>query len=395
MNINLDFASFIDQYDRETTLNTIQSLALIATRSTTVASIFDSSPELKDAKTALSGILTFFTIRSTYNSVEKIYSNSKKQGLEGSKKLIAALETTSSIIGIAIGIIGMTRSLATFKLIDLEQFSSALGYIPVAQTLGQISSLLTISTSVISISIESIKIHERSKEIDRLKARTLSWTQPIDLDFVKRKIATQIQKHDEWVAKTEKLSQEIINNQNEKKIAKIAYREQKLGDKDKTGIAKFRSWRDLRAKKSALKKLDVKQLSIEKVLNQMNEGEAKSFEKLTAWKKINSKWDNLSADDNQMIAQFQVDKTAKWEGKTKSLKIEQIKAAVGLGLKVVGVIISIASLILSMTGVGLVPVLTTMAVIGLVLALANLGFTLFKRHTSPKIMESVPVPILA
>lgn len=55
---------------------------------------------------------------------------------------------------------------------------------------------------------------------------------------------------------------------------------------------------------------------------------------------------------------------------------------------------SIAALILTLTGVGLVPVFTTMTVLSLVLALCNLDFTLFKRHTSPVVMESVQAPLL-
>lgn len=395
MNINLDFASVIDKYDTETILDTIQSLTLIASRSTAIASIFNSSIELNDAKTALTGISTLFTIYSIYNSIESVILNSKKHAKNGSEKAILVLESTASIIKIATGTIGITRALATFKWIDLEHFSSSLGFIPVAQTLGQASSMLSIAVSMIGITVDSIKIHERSKKIDRLKAKTLLWSQPLELDLVKHKIATHTQKHDDWVNKTDTLAQKIIENQNDRNIAKTDYREQKANHKHKTGLDKFRSWRNLRSKKSTIKKLDIKQLAIAKELNQMADGEAKSFKTLTAWNRIHTKWDNLSADDNQMITEFQADKTVKWEGKTKSMKIEQIKAGIGLGLKVVGVIVSIAALILSITGVGLIPIVTSMAVISLVLALVNLGFTLFKRHTSPLIMESVPVPFLA
>lgn len=395
MNINLDFISIISKYDRETILDTIQSLVIITNRCTALAGIFDSTPELKEAKSALSGITSLFTIRSTFNSTDKIFQNFKKEGLKGSAKLINALETAAATIGIESGIIGITRTLATFKLIDLEQFSSALGNIPVFQTLGHVSSGLAIITSAIGISIESIKIHDRSKKIDRLKDKALAWTQPLDLNLVQRKIATHTQKHDALVIKTEALATQITDNQNLKRIAKEAYIKQKETHKNAKGLKKIKTWKKLRDKKSTLKKLNVKQLKIAKELNQMNAQEVKSFENLTAWNRINTKWDNLTAEDDQMIAQFQANKTAKWEGKTKSMKIEQIKAAVGLGLKVVGLIMSIAAFILSLTGVGVIPVLATMATISLVLALSNLGFSLFKRHTSPMIMEGVQVPLLA
>lgn len=47
MNVGLDFKSVANKYDRETILNTAQSLLVVANRSTALAAIFDSTPELK------------------------------------------------------------------------------------------------------------------------------------------------------------------------------------------------------------------------------------------------------------------------------------------------------------------------------------------------------------
>lgn len=395
MNINLEFKSVVSKYDSEAIISTAQSLLLIAIRAAALAGNFDVSPELKDAKNILSGIQAIFTIRTTYKSALKIGQNFQKKGVKGSEKVILSLETAGATIRIASGTIGITRALATFKLIDLEQFSSALGNIPVFQTLGQVSSILTIVTSVIDITIESIKIHERSKKIDRLKDKALAWKQPLALDLVQRKIAKQTQIHDAFVEKIDTLSQDILDTQDLQNTARTEYSDQKAKHTKKKGFGKLRTWRELKTKKNTLHKLNAKEKSCTKELEKTNAKEAQSLEKLTAWNKINDKWDTLSDEDNQALAQFQADKLAKWKGRTKSMKIDQLKAGIGLGLKIAGLALAIVALVLSFTGVGIVPVLATMAALSLTLAVVNLGFMLVKRHTSPATWESVPVPLLA
>jgi hypothetical protein len=391
MKVNLDFKSVTSEYNSDTILNTLQSVVVVTTRTVTLAGLFDFSPELKSAKLAISGISTFFTVRSTFNSTDKFFQNMKKRGLEGSARMINALETAIATIGIESGILGIVRSLATFKLIDLEQFSSSLGNIPVAQTLGHVTSILSIASSSISIAIESIKIHDRSKKIDRVKDKALAWAKPLELDLVQRKIEINTEKHGQILDRLNALSEEIFENQNLQTRASTDYRNQEEIHKNSKGFEKIRTWLDLRAKKSTLDVINVQLLSKEKDLNQTVSSENTTLEKLSGWISIDKKWNDLSEADNQMISQFKEDKVTKWEQKKKSLKFEQIVAGVGLGLKVVGLIVSIASLILTFTGVGFVPALATMATLSLVLALSNLGYTLFKRHTSPlKVGPALP-----
>ncbi len=394
MNINLDFNSFIKAYDREAIISTAQSLLLIATRSAALAAIFDATPELKTARSVISGIQIGFTLHSTFTSFEKIYETFKKKGVKGSERLIGALETAAATIRISTGAIGITRTLSSFKLFDLEVLSSSLGNIPVAQTLGHASSILSIVTLSIQISIDSIKIYERSKKIDKLKDKAILWTQPLDLNLVQKKITKRTEEHDALVSKTEALSNEVLDIQSQKATATAKYREQKTRHKQKKGFGRLMSWQKLRSKKRSVKKLKVKELSLAKTLDQARTCESDSLQELTSWNKIQAKWDHFSDEDNQALAKFQADKTAKWKGRTKSLKIEQIKAGVGLGLKIVGLALAITALVFSMTGFGLVPVLASMAALSLTLAVTNLGFALFRRHTSQKIMKEVPVPVL-
>ena len=394
MNFNLDFDSVIKKYDRETALNTVQSFISLTNQAANIAGFFDATPELKTAKLAISGIASLFTVRSTINSIEKTYKNLQKRAIKGTERLINALETAVSTIGISSGIIGITRSLHTFKLIDLERFSSALGNIPVAQTLGYATSVISIATSLINISIDSIRMYDRSEKIDRVKEKILKWSTPLTPETVKEKIITHEKKHDDLTKKINTLFQESDDNQAEIENALYAHLKQKANHLGKTGFEKIQSWFEIRAKGEILNKLDLKRISIEKDIAQSLKADTKSLSELTAWNKINEKWNNLTDKDNQAIAKLQDDKTDKWNGKLKSLNIEQIKAGVGIGLKVVGLILGIVSLILTCTGVGAIPALATMAALGLTLGLVNLGFALFKRHTSPIEMESVQAPML-
>lgn len=403
MNIHLDFDSVFEKYDRETTLDTFQSLAKIAARSISFAGYFDSTPELAQGKEIISGIQAVFTLRSTFNSIGKIIKQVTKDDENDKPELADTLKTAAATIGVATGLLSIFKFCMSQKEIieALSQISTSLGGTAVVGEavisslfLNHIASALGLLQSVISITVDSIYIHERNKKIDSAKQKLELWNQPLDKARVQLKISTISHKQSLINNETEAIALKLIKISEKAKTALHDYEEQKATFKKASGLKKISTWVVLKSKKKEAKKQISKNLNKAEELNQCIEKQILSFNKLNTWKELHAKWDNLNAEDTQKIADFQQDKAIKWTTKQKSLKIEQIKAAVGLTLKVIGFIMTIAALILSGAGVAIVPVLITMTTISLLLAVTSFGFTLFKRHTSPITVDPVPPPSL-
>lgn len=400
MNVHLDFESIFDKYDRETILDTIQSLAKITARSISLAGYFDSSPELAEGKEAIAGIQAVFTIRSTFNSIGKIVNQVKRKE---EPELTETLKAAAATIGVATGLLSIFKFCTTQKdiLKVLSQVSSSLGGTSVVGEalystlfLNHIASALGLLQSVITITVDCICIYERSKKIDRTRQKITQWQQPLDEAEVQSKVGRITYKYSILANDTESAAIEFTNTCQKANAAIQKYQEQKDVFKQSTGLKKLSTWTVLKSRERTAKKRVVKNQKQADKLNSCLDKQIQAFNKLGAWKKIHAKWDNLNDEDQQILAATQQNKTAKWVQKKKNLKVEQIKAGFGLSLKIIGLIVTIAALILSATGVGIVPVLITMTTISLVLALTSFGFTLFKRHTSPRKVRAVPPPRL-
>lgn len=402
MNIDRDLESFFEKYDRETALDTVQSLAKITSRSIAFASYFDSSPELAQGKEIISGIQAVFTVRSTFNSIGKIVKQVTKD--EEKIELTDTLKTAASTIGVATGLLSIFKFTLSCKEIMeyFSQISNSLGGTTVmgealfsSLFLNHISSALGLLQSVISITVDSIYMYERSKKIDSVKQKIGLWQQPLGEAHIQLKLSRITYKQSHLTNEADAIILKLSKINRKSKRTLREYNEKKVAYTQASGLKRIYKWIKLKIKKRALKKQIVKKLNQTESLDRCIEKNIKSFNKLGAWEAIHAKWDNLNEKEKIHISAFQENKTAKWEQKQKSLKIEQIKAACGLGLKVIGFIMTIAALILSATGVGIVPVLITMTSISLLLAVTSFGFTLFKRHTAPIDIAPVPPPRLA
>lgn len=402
MNVHLDLESILEKYDRETALDTLQSLAKITSRTIAFAGYFDSTPELAQGKEILTGIQAVFTVRSTFNSIGKIVKQVTKD--EKKPELTETLKTAASTIGVATGLLSLFKFSLSFKQLMefLSQASNSMGSTTVlgealfkSLFLNHIASALGLLQSVISITVDAIYIYERSKKIDAIKEKVTLWEKPLDESHIQLKLSQISYK------------QSVISNQTDAALLKLnkinikaktairEYTQQKAAFAKASGFKKISTWVVLKSKKRTFKTQIGKKLEQTKALDECIGKHIESLHKLHGWKAIHKKWDHLSEDDEISISTFQDKKAEKWKEKQKSLKIEQIKAAIGLGLKVVGFIMTIAALILSATGVGLVPVLITMTSISLFLAVTSFGFTLFKRHTPPIKIDPVAPPTLA
>lgn len=402
MNVHWNLDSIFEKYDRETALDTLQSLAKITSRTIAFAGYFDSTPELAHGKEIISGIQAIFTVRSTFNSIGKIVKQVTKE--DNKLELTETLKTAASTIGVATGLLSIFKfSLSCKEIMTyLSEISNSLGGSNVigealfsSLFLNHISSALGLLQSVISITVDSIYIYERSKKIDSATQKIGLWKQPLNDAHIQLKLSRITYIQSNLTNETDAIILKLCKINSKTKTAQKEYNDSKVAFKQASGPKRIYKWIRLKSKKRFLKEQIVKKINQTELLEQSIEKNIKSYNKLFAWKAIHAKLAHLTDDEKISISTFQDDKSAKWEKKQKSLKFEQIKAACGLCLKVIGFIMTIAALILSATGVGLVPVLITMASISLLLAVTSFGFTLFKRHTAPIYIAPVAPPLLA
>src|SRR4029079_223223 len=88
----------------------------------------------------------------------------------------------------------------------------------------------------------------------------------------------------------------------------------------------------LEREKMITKKLVAKNLKRALELESCADKQAKSFDKLKSWKRVQKKWETLSPE---VLDAFQNEKRMKWKEKLEGLKFEQIKACFNLALKVI------------------------------------------------------------
>ncbi len=398
MNVPLNFGSVFEKYDRETILDTIQSLTKITARSISLAGYFNSTPELAEGKEIIAGIQAIFTLRSTFNSIGKIVTQVRRKE---EPELTDTLKTAAATIGVATGLLSIFKFCTSQSEIVtlLSKISSSLGSTAVigetlysSLFLNHIASALGLLQSVIAITVDSIYIHQRSKKIDHAKQKMNLWQQPLDDAHVQLKISRLTYKYSNTANKTEAVALEFAETCQKAQSAVLKYQKKKDKFKQASGLKKAYSWIVLKSQERKKNKRIEKNLNKAEELHQCVGNQLNTFNNLNAWKKVHAKWDHLTDADQQTLDATQQNKAAKWAEKQKSLKIEQVKAALGLTLKVIGLIVTIASLILSATGVGLVPVLITMTTISLFLAVTSFGFTLFKRHMPQIKVHAVPPP---
>ena len=384
-----------------------------------VASYFVTLEASEPAKNFVSNCNVFgdtVKVLSFAKGVDDIMQNAAKGDVKG-------LDLHQKNLGIASGFFQMVISgmagfklLDTFKVLSLSKISEALGTTAVLP-FSVVTNGFEIIKNVIDITNKSIKIHKTNQEDAKVK------------DKQNRFKITKDKTEDK--ANSEKIGEFLKQHIKDMK-AKQKAGPDILKEKEKTlDSAKQRAEAALKAYSETKNKRKVNKASPEKVASlikklplfiEKQKNKAELFEataacdkayqglenakskldgrvtKISAWKNVKNQFkknvseskegigikrngDELDSSDlvNQMVAE----KTSRWNAKRDNFSFSNLKDGLAIALSVVATIGLIATIVLTFTGVGTIPVLLTMTTLWLILALAGLGTTLLDKYKKP------------
>lgn len=387
----------LNAYDGDTIFATTQSLLKIASTSASVALHFNQTEELKETAKMISSLTSISIIHSGFNLL--VPSKGKATQSSSIEKGLKSAVTTTKL---AKSVMSGMKVMESLDLISIQEISKTLGGTSVlGQTVssvlsfGNVSTGLGVLTSSLIIVIEGLRIHEREQKKEQAKIKQVFWLNPQNLDIIQAKEKKQQnleavvnQKNDDYAS----LDQAYNVSAYENKIE--AFR-------DAEGIKKFSIWISMKIEGISYRNWIQLKTNKKNEIVQIKEKEDANFKNLNRWKKIEANWGQLSISEKTQIQDCLNAKQAKWESKSEKLNQEQNQAGFGISLKIVGLIVTIASFTIGVLSVGLLPVLVTMSTLKLVLALTNLGFAFFKRHNAqvvvlkgvrvPRLLESLPI----
>lgn len=344
-------------------ISTAESLLSIASKSAGLTAHFSPSDTLTQAKNAMSALSNAFSIYSTFKP-KKIKVDKEEP------KHIKNLKTAKDRIRVG------TTITATADIFD---------YLSSMETPligGIFTSGLGIASSSIDIVLEVFRCHERKKKIKETRIRSNFWKQKMTLKSVQNKIIRTKKKHADALLNLGYAVDEYIEIKQSYQEARTHFKSLENTYHKAQGIMKACAWVLMKKEQYTLNvwvnKKAAKQVELKGRITQIS----CHLENLKRWRKV----DIYSSQ----MQQFQKDKAAKWESKTSRLKQIQKYKECKISLKVIALIISIASLSLTTL---LPPVLITFSVVSLALAVIHFGLDLHKKYYISPALKAVPVPI--
>lgn len=387
-------------FDKTFIINTTKSLIGIGIRTISIISHFHRSKELEIAKEHFLILGDISSVHSGITSAFTLINNLQKQNIKGSHLFENILDSISAIIGIAISTLRGIGFLDRLKIFNLATISMSFGTASnIGQTalkilsLSNVGSVFSIIQSTIGIGINCIKFYNQNKKIDAAKEKIKTWKQPVTLDVTQKKIQLLTIKFNKLNAKTEDSLQEL-GLENEKLIHTIEnFQNEKKNFQNTKGVIRAFKW--IKLKYLKFEKDHIKKIHQSKILELTDHYDRidQTSKKLKSWENIKDNWDHLNAQDFARLDQFCRDKVSKWKSKIKNFKAEQLHNIIHFGLKVVLLAASVAALVLSMTGFGIIPVAATLAAITLAFMIGSLGYSIYLRFLYKKIStEPVAIP---
>jgi hypothetical protein len=370
---------------------------------------------------------TFFgetvKVLSFTKGLDDIIQNTAKQNETGINLHQRNLGIASGFFQLVISGMAGFKLLDTFKVLSLSNISSVLGTTAVLP-FSVVSSGVEIIKNVVDITNKSLKIHKTNGQIDKVKEKQENFK--VEKESTNdvansEKIGAFLTKHiEDMKIKQEAAPDQIATKKDELKAAKktakealLAYQEtSKNRKKNKASpekIAKFINsislFREKRANKAALFEATAAYDKAYKGLEDADKKLKGRVTKIQAWGNVQNQFNTnvktnkdlgienvgikrngKELDGSDLVNQMISEKASRWDAIRDNCNFSNFKDGFGIALSVVATIGLIATIILTFTGVGTIPVLLTMTTLWLILALAGLGSTLLDKYKKPLVI---------
>jgi hypothetical protein len=354
-----------------------------------------------------------FKFLGVFNGIKTLIKNDDeiKKDTQTFTKKDTILKVASGTLGITIAAVGGFQILDTLKVIDLASVAISMGTFSITGSnlllsFGSILSLFGIMKAGITLGVSAYKLRKINLKISDIEQKKMLWGSPILTEERATYHIKQIRHHQ---AKTE-----IEANQ----IAKLIKKNSKKFKKYKTAYSQKEHL--LKLKKIKLQNKNVILQTIGKIsskialikakrkLHQMAkiyyarcdrfDGKKEAYQilkqKEERWKRIRTIIKAPSEVQSQALTTFSNQKLAKWEIKRANLNLDKLKTGLKIGVNIILIIALIASIVLTATGVGAIPVLIGTASLFLFVSLSSMGLRWFKKCKKPAKHQPVPVPEL-
>lgn len=338
---------------------------------------------------------------SVTKGVDDILSNASKTDATGIDLHQRNLGIASGFFQLVISGSAAAKLLNTFDVISLSGISEALGTTAVLP-FSVFTSGIEIIKNGIDIANKSLKIHKSNLRSDKFKEKQKAFKNKTDSakigqflsDHKLQMEAKQDAAHKKLAAQTELKNAEAAAG---KALTEYNDAVQVIADLQNSNInvvSKFvqTQWLEVSKKNRKEAALFEAKESYDKERDILTKTEKKFVArviKYDAFNKLLEQHQDAMDDKKDLLNQFIADKTARWKAIRENCSLENKKDGIGIALSVVATIGLIATIVLTFTGIGTIPVLLTMTSLWLILAIAGIGSTLYGKYNKPVAIPTV------
>lgn len=349
--------------------------------------------------------------------VDDIVTNADKKNLTGIDLHQRNLSIASGFFQTIISGMGGVKLLNTFQLISLAEISTALGT-TVVLPFSVAASGVEIVKNVVDISNKSLKIHKTNarRSALRTKFKNFRVTKATKDVANSTKIAKFLDDHIKAIELNQAAAAKKLEDQLE--LPAVQANVQKASDEyQKTlddiaalklpGVSKvqklagfglhFKKWRKETSLFEAKEAHDKVVEDYEKTRQKL----AGRVVKLQAWTNVKHQFEANKAngitikrtntgvlDDTDLVNQMISAKEKRWDTMRKNCNTDNLKDGVSIAISIVATIGLIATIVLTFTGIGTIPVLLTMTSLWLLVSIAGLGNTLLAKYKRPLVVPA-------
>lgn len=345
-------------------------------------------------------------VASFPKGVDDILSNAAKQDETGINLHQRNLGIASGFFQTIISGMAGVKLLNTFQAISIADISLALGTTTVLP-FSVVTNGVEIVKNVVDITSKSLNIHETNIQDNKAKAKMKNFRTDKKTDNAKIKafLEAHIQEMEAKQAKAiEKLNNQTDLQAKAAAAAKATDNCQADIDEgielDKPETNKIRKtlgkiclfFKEISHKSTLFAATDAYMKAYDAHIETTRKFDARVI-KLDDWKALQKHFkdhheklvldSNNKIDNTDPLNQLIAAKSTRWAAIRKNCGLANTKDGIGIAISVVATIGLIATIVLTFTGVGTIPVLLTMTSLWLILALAGLGSTLYSKYKKP------------
>lgn len=306
------------------------------------------------------------------------YSGNKK--LSGTKFHENNLAITSSIFQCVIGGATFTKLLDQFQVIKLANVSLSLG--TTAFPFSAFTGTVEIVKSLIDLARGSITINEVRIKQNNLEKKQNLFNNESDQnsleEFIRERQNHSLQKQESAITKLAALNEDLEKFQNISLEANTKYKEAEkaLNDKDSSYISRISPLWKRRQAINAFVEATTKYEKIKNKIDKLTKANEKNINNYESWAKVSTNFVDRDAIAQEIVKA----KSDLWEAKSKNNKWSLIEQGVGISIGVIATIGLIFSLVVSLSGIGIIPVALTITSLFLVTSLLGFAKPLIKKY---------------